>query len=147
MTGSTDSTDFPMTSGAHDTSFNGGGYDVFVSKLNGGLTDMLASTYLGGSGWESGFALALDANGNVYVTGSTSSTDFPTMSGAYDASISGSVDVFVSKLDGGLTSLLASTYLGGSSRDEGNSLTLDTSGNVYVTGILFNRFSDDERGV
>ena len=134
VTGYTESTNFPTTSGAYDTSFNGGSDDVFVSKLNGGLTSLLASTYLGGSDWDWGNSLTLDPSGNVYVTGWTGSGDFPTTSGAYDTSKGGSGDVFVSKLNGGLTSLLASTYLGESGFDEGDSLTLDPSGNVYVMG-------------
>ncbi len=140
VTGYTDSTNFPTTVGAYDTSFNNssstGYYDVFVSKLDSGLTSLLASTYLGGSGGEWGMSLAIHKSGRVYVTGFTGSTDFPTTSGAYDTSFNGSYyyDVFVSKLNSGLTSLLASTYLGGSDWDEGMSLTLDTSGKVYVTG-------------
>ncbi len=142
VAGRTASTDFPTTSGAYDTSYNGG--DVFVSKLDGGLTSLLVSTFLGGSGDDDGRSLTLDTSGNIYVTGYTQSTNFPTTSGAYDTSFNyytsnnGNyyVDVFVSKLDGGLTSLLASTFLGGTSisGEIGNSLALDTSGNVYVTG-------------
>ena len=129
VTGYTASTDFPTTSGAYDISFNGGYYDVFVSKLDGGLTSLLASTYLGGSGDDSGLlastygggsgddsggSLALDTSGNVYVTGHTWSTDFPTTSGAYDTSFNSGgyypYDVFFLKLVDDLSSLLASTY-------------------------------------
>ena len=140
FTGFAESSDFPITNGAYDTSYNGGFLgDGFVSKLDHGLTSLLASTFLGGTDWDESLSLALDSSGNVYVTGFTESTDFPTTSGAYDTSFNGRDDVFVSKLDTGLTSLLASTFLGGTDRESGNSLTLyATLGgnlNVYVTGF------------
>ena len=142
VAGNTASKDFPTTSGAYDTSHNGSS-DVFISKLDGGLTSLLASTFLGGYS-DDGFynvSVALDTSGNVYVTGDTDSDDFPTTSGAYDTSKDRFDDVFISKLDGGLMSLLASTYLGGSDYDRGHSLTLDTSGNVYVKGYtLYKNF-------
>ncbi|TVM00363.1 MAG: hypothetical protein CV087_14655 [Candidatus Brocadia sp. WS118] len=132
VAGETHSSDFPTTPGAYDTSFNGGS-DVFVAKLNESLTDLLASTFLGGSGGnDRSFSLEI-SGGNVYVAGFTPSTDFPTTPGAYDTSFNGDSDVFVAKFNGSLTDLLASTFLGGSSRDSGNSIAISGS-NVYVAG-------------
>ncbi|NUO06886.1 MAG: SBBP repeat-containing protein [Candidatus Brocadia sinica] len=133
VTGYTYSTNFPTTVGAYDTSYNSN-TDVFVSRLNSGLTSLLASTYLGGSGSDSGYSLAIDSSWVVYVTGYTSSTDFPTTSNAYDRFYNGKTDVFVSGLYGDLTSLIDSTYLGGSGDDRGSSLAIRSYGDVYVTG-------------
>ena len=134
VVGETLSTDLPTTPGAYDTSRNGN-TDVFVSKFNSGLTRLLASTFLGGAlNHDRGYSIAIDAGGNVYVTGATYSTDFPTKRGSYDAASNGGWDVFVSKFNNGLTNLLASTFLGGKSDDYGYSIAIDTGGNVYVTG-------------
>ena len=140
VTGYTDSDDFPTTSGAYDTTWDGGTYDVFISKLDSSLSNLLASTYLGGSGVDYGNAIATDSSDNVYVTGYTNSDDFPTTSGAYDTSIGESyngTNVFISKLDSSLSSLLASTYLGGESMNEGYAMAIDSSGNIYVTGCTY----------
>jgi hypothetical protein len=140
VAGYTVSSDFPTTAGAFDGSFNGGvGYgDAFISKLSGDLTQLLASTYLGGGDDEGANALALDSAGNVYVAGYTVSSDFPTTAGAFDESFNGAGidygDAFISKLSGDLTQLLASTFLGGDRGDCANALALDNAGNVYVAG-------------
>src|SRR5439155_5058406 len=90
---------FP-TKGAFQTAFGGGGSDAFVTKLNpagSGASDLVYSTYLGGSGSDTGFGIALGASGNAYVTGSTDSADFPTTAGAFTPG--GNGDAFVTKLN------------------------------------------------
>ncbi len=134
VTGETVSPNFPTTPDAYDTSYNRGSKDAFVSKFDSGLTALSASTLLGGHSNDYGKSITIDAGGNVFVTGSTNSTDFPTTPGAYDTSANGNSDAFVSKFNGMLTNLLASTYHGGSRSDLGNSIALDSKGNAYVTG-------------
>jgi hypothetical protein len=132
LTGITASSDFPTTIDAWDTGSNGG-EDVFVSKLNPSGTALVYSTYLGGSGIEYGYGIAVDAADNVYLTGYTNSGNFPTTAGSLDTSYNGNYDVFVTKLSLS-PSLVYSTFLGGNSRDYGNSIAVDNSGNVYITG-------------
>ena len=105
-----------------------------VSKLNGDLTSLLASKSLGGGTIS---AIAIDSEENIYVTGWSWSSDFPATPGAYDTSFNGGSDAFVSKLDGNLTSLLVSTYLGGFDDDRANSIAIDSGGNVYVSGYTY----------
>ena len=115
VTGYTYSADFPTTPQVYERT-KSGHEDIFISKLNNNLTEMLASTYLGGNSNEVGISIALDREGNVYLSGHTSSTDFPTTPGGYDRVYNGGSfyhgDAFVSKFNGSLTTLLASTYLG-----------------------------------
>ena len=133
VTGNTSSTDFPTTSGALQTTSAGSG-DAFVTKLNASGTALVYSTYLGGTGSDSGHAIAVDGSGDAYVTGSTSSTNFPTTAGALQTTSAGSGDAFVTKLNASGTALVYSTYLGGSGGDSGASIGLDGSGDAYVTG-------------
>jgi hypothetical protein len=112
MTGGTESSDFPTTTGAFDTTYNDGAYapaDAFVSKLNGVLTTLLASTYLGGSDVDSSYSIAISSVGKIYVTGKTWSSDFPTTISAYDTSKSGAYDAFVSKFDNNLSASITPT--------------------------------------
>ncbi|HEY7863330.1 MAG TPA: SBBP repeat-containing protein, partial [Thermoanaerobaculia bacterium] len=100
LTGVTGSPDFPTTAGAFDTTFNGGFDDAFVTKLEAGGAALGYSTYLGGSGDEyGGNGIALDGAGIAYLTGYTTSADFPTTAGAFDTTYNGAADAFVTKLD------------------------------------------------
>ncbi|MCM8816201.1 MAG: SBBP repeat-containing protein [Candidatus Omnitrophica bacterium] len=86
------------------------------------IDPLLASTFLGGSNWDEASSIAIDEDGNIFVTGVRESPDFPTTAGAYDTTFNGGYnDVFISKLNNGLTNLLASTFLGGSYWDNANS--------------------------
>ena len=136
VTGSTQSPDFPTTPGAYNTLPNGN-YDVFVSRFDSDLTSLEKSTFLGGSNPDIGYSIITAGGGNVYVTGATASTNFPTTPGAYDTSPNGNYDVFVSRFDSNLTSLMASTFLGGSSSDWGQSVARGAGGKIYVTGYTY----------
>jgi len=139
VTGETGGSGFPTTPLAFDTTL-GGSIDAFVTKLNPtGSAPLVYSTYLGGSDFEEGLAIAVDAMGNAYVTGDTGSSDFPTTTGAFDTTLSGSSDAFVTKLNPtGTAPLVYSTYLGGSGGetgyDIGYGIAVDAMGNAYVTG-------------
>ena len=136
VAGYTNSSDFPTTPGGYDTTFNGGDYDVFVSKLDGNLQNLIASTFLGGSDNETDTSLIIDSEGNVFIAGFTSSLNFPTTPGAYDTTFNGGLrDAFVSKFDGNLQNLLVSTFLGGSNWEQAWSIAIDSSGNIFVTGM------------
>jgi hypothetical protein len=92
------------------------------------------STYLGGSVSDAGTGITVDASGNAYVVGTTTSADFPVTEGAFQTSYGGNGDAFVTELNPTGTSLVYSTYLGGSEGDEGWGIALGSSGNVYVAG-------------
>jgi hypothetical protein len=133
IAGSTASADLPTTAVPVASQFGGGTLDSFVAKFNPAGA-LLYSTYLGGSGDEEAFGLAVDSQGNAYVTGNTTSADFPTTQGAYSGALSGSSNAFVAKLNPGGTALLYSSYLGGSGNDTGYGIALDGSGDMFIAG-------------
>jgi len=134
IAGLTLSADFPTTPGALSRT-PGGGQDVFVTKLNPGGTALVYSTFLGGTRDEYGYAIAVDGEGNAYVTGATGSLDFPTTPGAYDTTTIGA-DAFIAKLNPTGSALRYATYLGGDDDlDSGRAIALDDNGNAYVTGV------------
>lgn len=140
ITGRTYSTNFPTTSNAFDTSWNGGDTDVFVTKLNPSGSALVYSTYLGGEGIDGGYGIAIDGSGNAYINGATSSSDFPTTSGAFSNSFNGFDDVFVTKLNPSGTAVLYSTFLGGGDSDISLGIVLDGSRNAYITGWTQSRY-------
>lgn len=140
--GETQSTNFPVTAGAYDTTWNGGSRDAFVTRLNANGQSLSFSTYLGGaSHGEWGRGLALDAAGNIYLAGETQSADFPVTPGVYDSSLNGATDLFVTKMNAGGASLAYSTYIGGREAETAGGLAVDAAGNAYLTGVtLSNNF-------
>jgi hypothetical protein len=139
ITGRAYSVDFPVTTNAYSTTLQGF-YNVFVSKINpnlSGVSSLVYSTYLGGLSSDYGYGITVDNAGNIYITGVTESTDFPVTSNAFSTTLQGTDNVFVSKINpnlSGVSSLVYSTYLGGTSHDFGQGIAVDTAGNAYITG-------------
>ena len=152
---------YPITSGAYDASFNGGNIDAGITKFNTDGTALIFSTYIGGNGSETPNSMICSATDEVYIFGLTSSSNFPMAGSPYDNSFAGGpnissvtytmgfaegVDMFVARLSADGSSLLASTYMGGSGTDGYNwgslqynygdqfrgEIVLDDANNVYV---------------
>ncbi len=122
VVGSTTGSDYPTTPGGIDTTYNGGSFDIVVSRLNASGTQLAYSTYLGGAGFDQGRAICVDASGNAFVTGYTQ------LSGGAE------FDVFVGKINLSGTALIYLSFFGGSSSDQGQGIAVDSSGNAYVVG-------------
>jgi hypothetical protein len=142
VTGVTNSSNFPTTSGGFQTAFHGPGadYDVFVMKWNPTGTDLVYSTYFGGTGTDWGYGIAVDSEGNAYLAGGTQSADLPTTPGAFQTRFHDDFgDGFVAKLNATGSDLIYSTYLGGGdpqrmSHDIAYGIALDQAGNAFVVG-------------
>jgi len=130
VTGWTSSSAFPTASPLQSTL--AGAKDAFVAKLNPAGNALVYSTYLGGANTDSGNAIAVDSAGNAYIAGGTYSMNFPVLS-AYQTSIKGQQNAFITKLGPGGT-LIYSTYLGGNGSDSAAGIAADASGNAYITG-------------
>ena len=147
VTGSTQSSDFPVVNAFQSANGEGAGHSsVFVTKFNPSGSALVYSTYLGGSGCningssgtgnDDGFAIAIDSSGNAYITGSTSSSNFPTMNALQPTfgGTCGGINGFVTKFNASGSALVYSTYLGGAGVNSGNGIAVDSSGDAYVTG-------------
>ena len=150
ITGYTASANFPVTTGSLQTSCGGGScvapnYDAFVTKLNSSGTALIYSTYLGGSSQDYGYGIAVDGSGDAYIVGTTFSGDFPVTAGAYQTTCKPALniaqvvncttgDVFVTELNPAGSALVYSTYIGGSTTNEGDAIAIDSGGNAYITG-------------
>ena len=137
VTGTTDSTDFPGTTGGVQPAFGGGIEDAFVARLNATLATLNQATYLGGGLGDDGTAIAIHpTTGEVFVAGLTASADFPGTTGGAQPANGGSTDAFIARLNASLTTLNQATYLGGSDTDDGLALAIHpTTGEVFVAGV------------
>ena len=133
VAGETEASNFPTTANAFDRTYNSN-FDTFVTKLNATGSALVYSTYLGGTAVEFPSRVAVDGGGNLFITGSTSSTNFPTTAGAFDTTHNGAFDVYLTKLNAAGSALVFSTFLGGSGFDSSGGLALDSAGNSYVSG-------------
>ncbi|MEQ1883798.1 MAG: SBBP repeat-containing protein [Bryobacteraceae bacterium] len=134
VTGDTQSVNFPVSGAVQ--SANAGGFDAFITKINTAGT-IVFSTYLGGAGNEHAGAIAIDASSNLYVTGGTYSTNFPTL-GAIQSVHGGNQDAFLTKLAANGAQILYSTYLGGAGAitgEQANAIAIDSSNNAYISGV------------
>lgn len=136
ITGQTSSINiFPSTSSAFQQSFGGGSSDAFVAEINNSGSTLVYGTYLGGSASDVGNGIAVDGADGAYVTGSTSSPDFPTTSNAIQIAAGGVQDAFLAKFDSVGQKLLFSSYFGGLANDSGKGIGLDASGDLYIAGV------------
>jgi hypothetical protein len=145
VTGATNSTTFPTAGAPVQAAYGGGScvddaapcFDAFVSKFSSDGSALLASTYWGGNDNDYGSDIALDATGNVYVTGNSTSTNFTTTTGAFQTAHAGTTpqpDAFVVKLNPALSTLQYSTLIGGDAYDLAFALRVDSTGAAYITG-------------
>lgn len=133
ITGYTSSTDFPVSPSAFDTTHNGLS-DCFVTKLNYNGSGIIYSTYLGGVGDDGAYSVDVNQAGEVFITGQTNGTDFPTTNGSYDTTYNGGVDAFVAKLSSSGSGLLYSTFIGGQNLDRAWTIKVRPNDEAIIAG-------------
>lgn len=133
LAGQTTSKLFPTTNNCYDSSYNGEG-DAFVLKLNPSGSDLIFSTYIGGTEYDSAYGITIDKIGNSFITGETLSNNFPSTPDAFDDNFNGWNDVFITKISQIGSEIIYSTFIGGSRYDHGIKIEIDDEENLYVTG-------------
>lgn len=136
LTSSTNSDNFPTTNGVFQPDIEGGQQDGIVAKFNNALSQLIWSSYIGGTAGDGAYSLKLDANNDIYICGGTLSTNFPFTEGSYDGSLNGDVDGFIAKIANDGSEVLACTAVNspGSFYDQTYMLDIDFDGYVYVVG-------------
>ena len=137
VTGSAPLASFPTTPGAYDTIFNNS--DGFVTKFNPSGSDLVYSTFIGGSDFDAVNSIVLDPAGNAWLGGGTSSVDYPVTADASDSTYNGSGDATISELNSTGSALLFSTFLGGSNGEGSYDIAREPGGDVFVTGQTFSQ--------
>lgn len=133
VVGYTNSSDLPVTAGAFQAA-SGGSTDAFVAKINAAGTALLYCSYIGGTAYDVGSEITVNAAGEAYITGTTGSANFPTTAGAYDVVLGGSGDFFVTKFNTTGTALVFSTFVGGSGGEGGFGIALNSQDEPFVAG-------------
>jgi gliding motility-associated-like protein len=136
---STQSADMPISANAPQTTFGGGTQDAYLFRMDPALSTLQA-TFHGGSGNDSGYGVQMDSNGQIYMTGGTTSTDLPMAGSPYQASNSGDADGYVARFSTDATQLLSATYLGTSAWDQSYFVQLNTADEVFVVGQTHGAF-------
>jgi hypothetical protein len=135
ISGATSSLNFPTTTGAFDETYNGNPQDCFMMKFENNGTDIVFSTYIGGSDWDYSGGIKLDDQGNIVTCSLTGSADFPTTTGAFDRMLGGGRDGYVLKLKSDGSDLIFSTFVGGSNMDNAQGFDMNENGDIIVVGV------------
>ena len=131
--GETSSNNYPTTTGVYDTTANGAS-DLFLSRISGNLQTLIHSTYLGGALSEFAGTLMIEPDGSVLIAGSTNSANYPVGANPFDSTRGGSADIVITRLDPNFTSVMQSTYLGGSHVDTLAGAALHANGDLIIAG-------------